>query len=285
MLITSKARISLIKRFKETREDEEYRNLVSLFKYSDRLNKSKRRNRKEIESLNIDLIELFQEEEPFLQTNEQPRPYDGNDEYILEVKRKAAAGGGVINFRNYIANFWDEEKQLRDTCERKCYIIQTDEGLTEFIHPDESPMPNAVKVLWFFLKPEFQGNFFKTKKLIRLSFDSLIDDSHFTMFGTTSQAEQTDYPFADKKQEKQLLSKNPDEAYVNNLQRLYVASGAIAVGDQVYWFAPTGVQLWLNRSDSQEFRKALVQIRNNKKNIFTSEERDWHGKILEAAMI
>ena len=285
MLITSKARISLIKRFKETQTEEEHRNLVFLFKYNDRLKKSKRRNKKEILAFNKDLKELLETHEPFLQSNEEPRPYDGNDEYILEVKRKAAAGGGVIKFRNYIANFWDEEKQMRVTCDRKCYIIQTAEGLTEFIHPDESPMPNAVKVLWFFLKPEFQGNFFKTKKLIRLSFDSLIDDSHFTMFGTTSQAEQTDYPFADKKQEKQLLSKNPDEAYVNNLQRLYVASGAIAVGDQVYWFAPTGVQLWLNRSDSQEFRKALVQIRNNKKNIFTSEERDWHGKILEAAMI
>jgi hypothetical protein len=285
MLITSKARLSLIKRFKETREEEEYRNLVSLFKFSDRLNKSKRRNRKEIESLNVDLKELFMNEEPFLQTNEEPRPYDGNDEYILEVKRKAAAGGGEIKYRKYERNFWCEEKEMRVCSYSDCYIIQTNEGLTEFLHPNNSPMPNGVKVLWFFLKPEFQGNFFKTKKLIRLSFDSLLDDKHFTMFGTTSQAEQVDYPFADKRQEKQLLSKNSDEDYVNNLQRMYVASGAIAVGDQVYWFTPTGVQVWLNRSDSKEFRKALAQIRRNKKNIFTEEEREWHGQILEGALI
>ena len=285
MLITSKARVSLIKRFKETKDQEEYGNLVALFKYSDYLNKRKRSNRAEIESLNIDLKEFFIKEEPFLQTNEEPRPYDGNDEYVLEVKRKAAAGGGVIKYRNYVRNYWCEDKEMRVCTNYDCYIIQTDEGLTEFMHPKDTPMPNAVKVLWFFLKPEFQGHFFKTKKLIRLSFDSLLDDSHFTMYGTTSQAEQVDYPFADKRQEKQLLSKNSDEAYVNNLQRMYVASGAIAVGDQVYWFTPTGVQIWLNRSDSSEFRVALDQIRKNKKNIFTKEEREWHGLILEGALI
>ena len=285
MIISSKARLSLIKRFKETRDEEEYRNLVSLFKYSDRLNKSKRRNRKEIESLNVDLKELFMKEEPFLQTNEEPRPYDGNDKYILEVKRKAAAGGGVIKHRNYVSNYWSEEKEMRVCSNSVCFIIQTDEGLTEFLHPESSPMPNAVKVLWFFLKPEFQGNFYKTKKLIRLSYDSLLDDSHFTMFGTTSQAEQVDYPFADKIQEKQMLSESSDKAFINKLQRMYVASGAIAIGDQVYWFTPTGVQIWLNRSESTKFREALEQIRKNKKNIFTKEEREWHRQILEGALI
>ena len=285
MLITNKARLSLIKRFKETQTEEEHRNLVYLFKYNDRLKKSKRRNKKEIESFNKDLKELLVTHEPFLQTNEDPKHYDGDDEYILDVKRRSAASGGVIKFRNYIANYWDEEKQIRVTCDRKCYIIQTAEGLTEFIHPDESPMPNAVKVLWFFLKPEFQGNFFKTKKLIRLSYDCLMNDTIITMFGTTSQAEQTFYPFADKGQEKNMLSNNKDAAYVNNLQRMYVAAGAIAIGDQVYWFTPTGVQLWLNRSDSKELRDSLDQIRRNKKNIFTKEERDWHGKILEGALI
>jgi hypothetical protein len=285
MLITSKARLSLIKRFKETQPEEEYRNLVYLFKYNDRLKKSKRRHKKEILAFNKDLKELLETHEPFLQTYEDPQHYEGDDEYILEVKRKSSVAGGVIQYRNYLANYWDEEKQIRVTCDRKCYILKTDEGLTEFIHPDESPMPNAVKVLWFFLKPEFQGNYFKTKKLIRLSFDCLINDSILTMFGTTSQAEQTFYPFANKGQEKNMLSNNNDSDYVNNLQRMYVASGAIAVGDQVYWFTPTGVQLWLNRSDSREFRNALVQIRKNKKNIFTAEERDWHGKILEAALI
>jgi len=285
MLITSKARLSLIKRFKETQTEEEYRNLVFLFKYNDRLKKSKRRYKKEIESFNEDLKELLESHEPFLQTNEDPRHYDEHDEYILEVKRKAAAGGGVIKYRNYVSNYWCEQKGMRVTSDAKCYIIETDEGLTEFIHPDNSPMPNAVKVLWFFLRPEYQGNFFKTKKLIRLSFDSLLDDTHFTMFGTTSQTEQTFYPFADKGQEKQMLAKNKDNTFVNNLQRMYVSAGAIAIGDQVYWFTPTGVQLWLNRSDSQEFRDALDQIRKNKKNIFTDEERDWHGKILEGAMI
>ena len=285
MLISSKARLSLIKRFKETREEEEYRNLVSLFKFSDRLNKSKRRNRKEIESLNVDLKELFEKEEPFLQAVGEPRPYSGNDPYVLGVQRKALAGGGVIKYRKYASNYWCAKKGMRVCSYSDCYIILTDEGLTEFLHPESSPMPNAVKVLWFFLKPEFQGNFFKTKKLIRLSFDCLLDDSHFTMFGTTSQAEQTFYPFSDKGQEKQLLSKNSDKAYVNNLQRMYVASGAIAVGDQVYWFTPTGVQIWLNRSESSKFREALEQIRRNKKNIFTKEEREWHGQILEGALI
>ena len=285
MLISSKARVSLVKRFKETQTEEEYRNLVYLFKYNDRLKKSKRRYKKDIVSFNVDFKELLETHEPFLQTNEDPRSYDGKDEYILEVKRRSAAAGGEVKFRNYIANYWDEKKQMRVTSDHKCYILQTNEGLTEFIHPDESPMPNAVKVLWFFLKPEFQGNFFKTKKLIRLTYDCLMNDEIFTMFGTTSQAEQTFYPFADKGQEKQMLAKNKDNTFVNNLQRMYVSAGAIAIGDQVYWFTPTGVQLWLNRSDSQEFRDALDQIRKNKKNIFTDEERDWHGKILEGAMI
>jgi hypothetical protein len=285
MLITSNARLSLIKRFKETRDLEEHRNLVSLFKYHDQLIKRKKRFRKELDSLNTDLKEFLMKEEPFLQTSEDPKHYDGDDPYILEVKRKASAGGGVIKYRNYVSNYWCEKKEMRVTSNAKCYIIETDEGLTEFLHPDNSPMPNAVKVLWFFMRPELQGNFFKTKKLIRLSFDSLLDDTHFTMFGTTSQTEQTFYPFADKGQEKNMLAKNKDASFVNNLQRMYVSAGAIAIGDQVYWFTPIGVQLWLNRSDSESFRVALDQIRKNKKNIFNADERDWHGKILEGAMI
>ena len=68
-------------------------------------------------------------------------------------------------------------------------------GLTEFLHPENSPMPNAVKVLWFFLKPEFQGNFYKTKKLIRLSFDSLLDDSSLHhVSAQPHRAEQVDLP-------------------------------------------------------------------------------------------
>ena len=59
--------------------------LVSLFKFSDRLNKSKRRNRKEIESLNVDLKELFMKEEPFLQANRRASSLRAvTIEYILE---------------------------------------------------------------------------------------------------------------------------------------------------------------------------------------------------------
>ena len=64
MLISSKARISLVKRFKETQTEEEHRNLVYLFKYNDRLKKSKRRYKKEIESFNVDLKELLEKHEP-----------------------------------------------------------------------------------------------------------------------------------------------------------------------------------------------------------------------------
>ena len=66
---------------------------------------------------------------------------------------------------------------------------------------------------------------------------------------------------------------------------MYVASGAIALDDQVYWMSPDGVQVWLLRSDSEKFRDSLNQLRKNRKSIFTDEEREHHGLILEGALV
>ena len=100
-------------------------------------------------------------EEPFLQANRRASSLQTvMIEYILGVQRKAFAGGGVIKYRRLCQQFLVREK--RDASLQLTLIAtlsQTDEGLTEFLHPKNSPMPNAVKVLWFFLKPEVSRQF------------------------------------------------------------------------------------------------------------------------------
>ena len=157
---------------------------------------------------------------------------------------------------------------MRVTEEHEGYILETEWGLTEFTHPKISPMPNAVKILWFYLRPEFQGDFYKTKKLIRLSYDLLLNHEIFTIYGTVSQVEQSFYPFASKEQESSLLAARNDK-FLNNLQRM----------------SPDGVQLWLLRSDSEKFRESLDQLRKNRKSIFTNEEREHHSLILEGSLL
>ena len=282
--ITDSARLSLLRRLKETATKEEYDDLKNSFKFYNQLKKRPKHHKKELNNFFKHLHEYLQKHEPFLQSLSDPLPYCGTDQYATRVRSAAADRGASLESRAYVRNYWSEEKQMRVAEEAKCFILRTDEGLCEFLHPDESEMPNAVKVLWFYLNPEYQGNFYKTKKLIRLAYDVLLDERIFSIYGTVSQAEQSFYPFASKDQESQLLAARNDE-FVNNLQRMYVASGAIAIGDQVYWFSPDGVQVWLLRSDSAKFREALDQLRKNRKSIFTDEERKHHAAILDGALI
>lgn len=282
--ITDSARLSLLRRLKETATKEEYDDLKNSFKFYNRLNKRPKRHKNELNSFFKYLHEYLVSHEPFLQTKSEPLPYCGTDKYAVRVRAAAADRGASLESRLYVRNYWHEEKQMRVAEEAKCFILRTDEGLCEFLHPDESEMPNAVKVLWFYLYPEHQGNFYKTKKLIRLAYDVLLDDRIFSFYGTVSQVEQSFYPFASKDQESGLLAQRKD-AYINNLQRMYVASGAIAIEDQVYWFSPDGVQVWLLRSDSEKFREALDQLRKNRKSIFTTEEREHHAAILEGSLV
>lgn len=282
--ITDKARLSLLRRIKETGTDEEYSDIKNSFKYYNQLIKRPKRHKNDLNNFFKNLHEFLQAHEPFLQSLSDPLPYSGTDKYGARVRAAAADRGAALESRRYVRNYWHDEKQMRVADEAKCFILRTDEGLCEFLHPEESEMPNAVKVLWFYLNPEHQGNFYKTKKLIRLAYDVLLDERIFSFYGTVSQAEQSFYPFASKTQESGLLASRND-AYVNNLQRMYVASGAIAIGDQVYWFSPDGVQVWLLRSESEKFREALDQLRKNRKSIFTTEEREHHGLILEGSLI
>ena len=282
--VTDSARISLLRRVKETGTREEYDDLKTSFKIYNRLNKRPKHHKNELNNFFKYLHEYMVAHEPFLQTKSDPLPYSGTDEYLSRVRSEAASRGAVLESRKYLRNYWDERRQIRVAKDATCYILRTEEGLCEFLHPDESEMPNSVKVLWFYLYPEHQGNFYKTKKLIRLAYDLLLDRHIFSIYGTVSQVEQSFYPFASKTQESGLLTQRND-AFINNLQRMYVASGAIALDDQVYWMSPDGVQVWLLRSDSEKFRDSLNQLRKNRKSIFTDEEREHHGLILEGALV
>lgn len=282
--ITDTAKHSLLKRLKETGTAEQYDDFKNSLKFYNKLSKRPKHHKKEINNFFKYLKEYLVKHEPFLQAISDPLPYSGCDPYMARVREAAADRGARLESRRYIRNFWDEEKDIRRTIESDCYVLKNNEGLCEFLHPDESHMPNAVKVLWFYLNPEYQGNFYKTKKLIRLSYDLLLDSRHFTLHGTVSQVEQSFYPFANKNVESGLLERRDDE-FVNNLQRMYVASGAIAIEDQVYWFSPDGVQVWLLRSESEKFRDSLDQLRKNRKSIFTAEEREHHAAILEGALV
>ena len=283
-LITDKARLSLLKRIKETESAQNYMELKQVFKYHDQLSKRPKRFKNELKKLNEDLKEHFQNHEPFLQAINSPILYSGTDDYVAAVRAAASDRNATVKSRRYLSNYWCEDKQMRVTEEHEGYVLETEWGLTEFTHPKISPMPNAVKILWFYLKPEFQGDFYKTKKLIRLSYDLLLNHEIFTIYGTVSQVEQSFYPFASKTQESSLLAARNDK-FLNNLQRMYVASGAIAIDDQVFWMSPDGVQLWLLRSDSEKFRESLDQLRKNRKSIFTNEEREHHSLILEGSLL
>ena len=282
--ITNTAKLSLLKRLKETATPEEYNDLKNSFKFYNRLNKRPKHHKNELNNFFKHLKEYLEAHESFLQAITDPLPYSGNDEYAARVRDEAKSQGAWLESRRYLQNYWDPESEIRRTKESDCFVLKTNEGLCEFLHPEDSHMPNAVKVLWFYLYPEHQGNFYKTKKLIRLAYDLLLDSRHFTLHGTVSQVEQSFYPFANKNVESGLLGRRNDE-YVNNLQRMYVASGAIAIDDQVFWFSPDGVQVWLLRSESEKFREALDQLRKNRKSIFTTEEREHHAAILEGSLV
>ena len=60
--------------------------------------------------------------------------------------------------------------------------------------------------------------------------------------------------------------------------------------DQVYWFKPEGIQLFLNRLDRgttqfKEFSEGLINIRKNRHTIYSKEEHEYALAILEGALV
>ena len=277
-------------RYKDEFSNSEYKELLQLLKLNKILLKRAGQNKEEIKRLNEGFVELFSEFKSFLQTNEQPTPFNAECEYIKSVQSKASKFGAKVLSRRYVCNTWDREKQMRVNVNLRSYIIKNDIGLIEFVHPDDSDVDHAVKVLWFFLQPEHQGNFYKTKRLVRLAYDCLLDDWNMVFYGTTASTTQTMYKFASKSAEKHLLAKRND-GFINNLQRLYAACGGIPLmEDQVYWFKPEGIQLFLNRLDRgttqfKEFSEGLINIRKNRHTIYSKEEHEYALAILEGALV
>ena len=287
---TDEALQSFKVRYKDEFSNSEYKELLQLLKLNKVLLKRARQNKEQIKQLNEGFVELFSEFKSFLHTNEEPTPFNADCEYIRSVQAKASKFGAKVLCRRYVLNTWDTEKQMRVNVKLRGYIIKNDYGLIEFVHPDDTDIDHAVKVLWFYLQPEHQGNFYKTKRLVRLAYDCLLDDWNLVFYGTTATATQSMYKFASKSSEKHLLTKRKD-GFVNNLQRLYAACGGIPLmDDQIYWFKPEGIQLYLNRLERgsaqfKEFSDGLVNIRKNRHTIYRKEEHEYALAILDGAVI
>jgi hypothetical protein len=287
---TDEALQSFKVRYKDEFSNSEYKELLQLLKLNKILLKRAKQNREQIKQLNEGFVELFSEFKSFLHTNEEPTPFNADCEYIKSVQSKASNFGAKVLSRRYVLNTWDTEKQMRVNVKLRGYIIKNEIGLIEFVHPDDTDIDHAVKVLWFYLQPEHQGNFYKTKRMVRLAYDCLLDDWNMLFYGTTASTTQSMYKFASKSSERHLLAKRND-GFINNLQRLYAACGGIPLmEDQIFWFKPEGIQLYLNRLDRgssqfKEFSDGLVNIRKNRHTIYSKEEHEYALAILEGAVI
>ena len=252
--------------------------------------KRRRRYAVELKELDDNIRDILEEIGPFLNPKSSPDTFNvSGDPYLERVQDKVTRAGGKLLSRRYSWNHWDEHRQIRISEQMRGYIIDNGEGIIEFNHPNYADRPYSIKVLWFYLRPEHQGNFFKTKRLIRLAFDCLLDDYHYVMYGTTSEVPQQMYQFDNSKAEENLLTKREDD-FVNNLQKMYQLHGAMPANNEVFWFKPEGIQIYLNALEGDEkqiqiFRHNLRHLLNNKKSIYTLEEREYQLAILEGALV
>ena len=169
------------------------------------------------------LREIFQSAEEFF-CRGRKSPYSYKNEYVEEVKRKAAKMGFSLKSKIYQKNcFYDGARRNVPT---PCWLLESGDGKIEFYEDEES---EAVKILFFVTADG--GAFFQLKRLIETARKLLLTGGKNLLYGSVLEKEAEEYPFKSKRLLKKNLRLKSDG--LSRLHHLYFRLGAETLNDDL----------------------------------------------------
>ncbi len=128
-----------------------------------------------------------------------------------------------------IVNYWDPDIRRRkeDTFEIGRIESRDQKMWVDFYLPSSDDEDESIKILFFAIVPELQGNFFAFKRLCKIAYDALLRDGMLFMHGKTSPSSSAQkYDFRTSPTGRQLMPERPSDIEgMSALDKAYLTMG------------------------------------------------------------